>query len=326
MPDPAKENDLKAYNSIELWMEAEGKRLTEHVISFDKRTRIHRNCLYAPLDVDLNIYLAVRSKGPVKSDLAVERGNHHVLQISHFFNLENGDTSKFPFHIGSIAASNNAMLPPLSEEVGEIKIDVYKASLVKSNRGTKSSERTSLPAITAHVTELGGTSCCIRASPAEPCTNDEMKSIYRPSEPYKADDAKPLISFVYEYHERMDDAGGADTKAGITEALGKRVRRGEEGVVQELRTEVGELRQEMKEMHGVLKGLAKGDKRGRKRLRGLDPRLYSDDEVVDVDDLESRHSTHTPELGGGGPLSAIDGDDGRPRRRGRREGTKREPT
>lgn len=92
-----------------------------------------------------------------------------------------------------------------------------------------------------------------------------MKSIYRPSEPYKADDAKPLISFVYEvsafldeeygsrpdrqYHERMDDAGGADTKAGITEALGKRVRRGEEGVVQELRTEVGELRQEMKEMH-----------------------------------------------------------------------------
>lgn len=50
------------------------------------------------------------------------------------------------------------MLPPLSEEVGEIKIDVYKASLVKSNRGTKSSERTSLPAITAHVTELGGVS------------------------------------------------------------------------------------------------------------------------------------------------------------------------
>lgn len=27
-----------------------------------------------------------------------------MLQISHFFNLENGDTSKFPFHIGSIVS------------------------------------------------------------------------------------------------------------------------------------------------------------------------------------------------------------------------------
>lgn len=66
----------------------------------------------------LSIQLAVRSKGPVASDLAVEvsfdgrpihpifikRGNHTVNEISHHFGLDDGVPSKFSFHVNEIVS------------------------------------------------------------------------------------------------------------------------------------------------------------------------------------------------------------------------------
>lgn len=50
--------------------------------------------------------------------------------------------------------SNDAMLPALSEDVGEIRIDVYKANLVRSSKANGNSHQASeLKEVKAHNSE-----------------------------------------------------------------------------------------------------------------------------------------------------------------------------
>ncbi|KAI9637592.1 uncharacterized protein MKK02DRAFT_43518 [Dioszegia hungarica] len=320
MPDPRLDPQLFSINKLETCVTVDGQRQYETKASYDKHTRRHVNTLDLPPDKDFSINFRIGGNKPItKNDdngLALETSldgqaihpvfikyrNHETVELSHIFgNGENGEETKFSLYIAAITPSGDPLTPELSEEVGTLKIDVFPANLKKSTGASKYKSKSSLRCITsAFDADVKSKPYCIRTGPAEIATSQDRGANWMPSVPYKTKESDRLITIVYQYRRRVDAALPENRNGGINLAGGVLQPEDLKTFIKDTIIEVVEER--IQSRNGNVNGAKRGRDNGTDR--GMTDFTHFGN--------ESNEGSVSREAS---PLSGIDEDEARSRRR-----------